>query len=115
MRCEEIQEMLPGHAREGDASLIVRRHLAHCKTCGAEAERYSLLGSQLKGLASQTTQPPVHLYRALVDIPTSLSRQEQVKTHLARNKKAYAGGAAVVVGAVGAALWRSRARSHATA
>ena len=115
MRCEEIQEMLPGHAREGDPSLIVRRHLAHCDACSAEAERYSLLGSQLKGLASETVQPPAHLYRALVDIPASLSRQEQLKTHLTRNKKAYAGGAAVVLGAVGAALWRSRSRSHATA
>lgn len=110
MKCEEIREMLPGHSLEGDPSLVVRRHLAHCRACRAEAERYVSLGSSLSALATETAQPPAHLFRSLVDIPSSLSRQEQLRTHLVRNKKAYAGGAAVLVGAAGAALWRSRIR-----
>lgn len=115
MRCEEIQEMLPGRASDGDTTLTVRRHLAHCKACSVEAARYDALSGSLASLSTQTAQPPAYLYRRLVDIPRTLSRPEKVRTHLTRNKKAYAGGAAVLLGAAAAVLWRSRARGPATA
>ena len=115
MRCEEIQEMLPGHSPDGDTTLMVRRHLASCPDCKNEAQLYEDMSESLRSLASRTVQPPAHLYRSLVDIPRSLSKRDQVRTHVVRNKRAYAGGAAVVLGAAGAALWKSRARRPALA
>lgn len=115
MRCEEIQEMLPGHTPDGDTTLMVRRHLASCLDCKQEAQLYEEMGASLRGLATHTVQPPAALYRSLVEIPSSLTKRDQVRTHVVRNKKAYAGGAAVLLGAAGAALWKSRARRPATA
>ena len=115
MRCEEIQEMLPGKTPDGDTTLMLRRHLAHCKACSLEAERYEALAASLSSLSIETARPPAYLYRRLADIPRTLSRSEKMRTHVTRNKKVYAGGAAVLLGAAGAALWRSRARGLAVA
>ena len=117
MTCAEVREMLPAVVGEGD-SLAVRRHLARCPECRAEAARYEALMGTLGGLRSVAAEPPARLLRSLQAIPAGGGRIEGVRTHLARNPRAYAGGAAAMVatGALGAALvWRSRSRRYATA
>lgn len=110
MRCEEIQEMLPAYAK-GDGSLNVRRHLARCADCREELKRYEDLAASLSALRGTHAEPPRDLLPALIAIPSSANRVDQVKTHLVRNKKAYAGGLAVaIVGAAGAALVKNRRR-----
>lgn len=110
MRCEEIQEMLPSYAR-GEGSLLVRRHLTRCADCRVELERYEELASSLTALRGVHSEPPRDLLPALVSIPQDANRVEQVRTHIVRNRKAYAGGIAVaLVGAAGAVLVKSRSR-----
>jgi anti-sigma factor RsiW len=108
--------MLPAVVGEGD-SLSVRRHLARCPECRAELARYESLGAGYSALTEVTSEPPPGLLKALQAIPESGGRLADVRTHVARNRKAYAGGVAAVVGAglAGAALWRSRSRRYATA
>ena len=112
MRCEEVREMLPAYAGGPDATLAVRRHLGKCPACRLEAERYEELQGALSALPAQSIVPPPQLLRSLLDIPNGpASRVATVRTHVARNRNAYAGGLAVAaVGAAGAALWKSRAR-----
>jgi anti-sigma factor RsiW len=108
MRCEEAREMLPAHVGDPQDSLAVRRHLAGCDACRAEAERYLTLRRAMTGLGTQVIEPPVGLLASLQEIPTRGGRVQSARTHVARNKKAYVGGAVLVAGAAGAALWRSR-------
>lgn len=116
MRCAEVQEMLPAVVGEQD-SLSVRRHLARCPDCRAELARYESLRSGYAGLTALTSDPPPGLLRSLQAIPSGGRRLTDVRTHVARNQRAYAGGAAAVLGAgvAGAVLWRSRSRRFATA
>ncbi|MFP5297386.1 MAG: anti-sigma factor family protein [Actinomycetota bacterium] len=110
MRCEEIQEMLPSYAK-GEGSLLVRRHLARCTDCRAELEQYEELTSSLTSLRGVHAEPPRDLLPALMAIPAGGNKVEQVRSHLTRNRKVYAGGLAVaLVGAAGAALVKSRSR-----
>lgn len=112
MRCEEVREMLPAYAGVPGATLSLRRHLAKCEACRTEADRYEALGSSLATMRGESIVPPPHLLRSLLDIPQGgSSRVASVRTHVVRNRNAYAGGLAVaVVGAAGAALWKSRSR-----
>lgn len=112
----EVREVLPSFVRDGSDSLAIRRHLARCEECRNELERYeSLLGS-LASMTSVTSEPPPALVAALNEIPARAGTVEQVRTHVARHRNRYLGGAAVVVaGAAGAALLRSRQRRPATA
>ena len=112
MRCEEVREMLPAYAGGPDATLSVRRHLAKCADCRSEAERYEDLQVSLTAMRAESIVPPPQLLRSLLDIPEGrISRVDNVRTHVVRNKNAYAGGLAVAaIGAAGAALWRSRSR-----
>ncbi|MEA2459963.1 MAG: hypothetical protein QOH90_140 [Actinomycetota bacterium] len=107
--------MLPATA--GDDSLTVRRHLARCPECRAEAARYESLQRSYAELRSVGAEPPVGLLATLQAIPENGSRLQNVRTHVARNRKAYAGGVAAVMatGLAGAVVWRSRARRVATA
>jgi anti-sigma factor RsiW len=107
MRCEEIQEMLPSYGA-GDDSLTVRRHLARCTDCKRELARYQELRSSLATMRTIGAEPPSDLLPALYAIADPETRIAVVKTHLARNKKTYAGVAVAIAGAAGAALWRSR-------
>lgn len=115
MSCEQIREMLPAYGRGDDATLLVRRHLARCAACRAEAERYEALRVSLSSMAGQTVEAPPGLMRSLASIPERAGRVDAVKGHLTRNRKAYAGGIAAAVAVAGAAAWRSRSRSVATA
>jgi anti-sigma factor RsiW len=112
MRCEEVREMLPAYAGGPDATLSVRRHLAKCDACRAEADRYDALQSSLTAMRAESIVPPPHLLRSLLDIPEGrTSRVQDVRGHVIRNKNAYAGGLAVAAaGVAGAALWKSRSR-----
>lgn len=115
LRCVEVQEMLPAYADEPRSDLALRRHLAGCADCSDEALRYQQMSRSLLALASETAEPPADLLPALLAVPDADNAVQAVKTHVARNRRAYLGGAAVVVaGAAGAALWRSR-RKLATA
>lgn len=110
MRCEEIREMLPAYSR-GEGTLVVRRHLARCADCRAELVRYETLATSLTALRHSPSEPPVGLLAALEAIPSGVNRVDQVRGHLTRNRKAYAGGVAVALvgaAAAGAAVWRSR-------
>jgi anti-sigma factor RsiW len=107
----EVQEVLPAYVRGGGDSLTVRRHLASCSDCRTELTRYEDLLGALATMGSVTVDPPPGLARTLHRIPQHAGRVEQVRTHLARNRATYLGGAAVLVaGAAGAALLRSRRR-----
>ena len=115
MRCEEIRELLPAYEPEQQPSLAVRRHLAACPDCRAEQAFYKDLATGLHHLRAATTDVPPELTRSLVAIPTQTGRVDQVRTHVARNRAAYVGGAVAVAGALGATLWRVRSRRLATA
>ncbi len=109
MRCEEIREMLPSYAK-GEDSLMVRRHLARCSGCQGELDRYGALSQALASLRTTHVEPPRGLLAALIAIPNEANRLEAVRTHVARNKRTYAGVAVAIVGAAGAAAWRTRRR-----
>jgi hypothetical protein len=114
MKCEEVREALPAYARDRNASLSMRRHIAGCPDCKAELARYDELLAGLRTMRTETAAPPPGLVAALAAIPANESRLRLVRTHVARNRKAYVGGIALVAaGAAGAAVWRSRARAAA--
>ena len=108
MRCEEIREMLPAYVKERDVSLEVRRHLSRCDECRAELARYEALQGALVSMRSEVGEVPHGLRAALLQIPEHVGRVESVRTHLARNRKAYAGAAALAAGTLGALALRSR-------
>ena len=109
MRCAEIKEVLPAYADDPEATLAVRRHLSRCPDCKAELASYDSLLDGLADLRYRSVEVPAGLARSLVEIPEAAGRVERLRTHVARNRRAYAGGVAVaVLGATGAALWRSR-------
>ena len=111
MRCAEAREMLPAYLQDGEGSLAVRRHLSGCPDCRAELRRYEALAGGLSRLRSVTADAPPSLKPALVSIPVSDNRVEAVRTHVARNRRTYAGAAAVAIaGAAGALAWWSRRR-----
>ena len=121
--CDEIAAALPALVDdlpvEGGApatlSLGVRRHLSRCPECSRELETYRSLRTATAELALATATPPPGLRDALVAVPAGESRIDEVRSHLARHRRAYVGGLAVAAGATGAALWRSRRRGIATA
>ncbi len=115
MNCEEIRELLPAYAGGGDVSLSIRRHIARCRGCRAELETYEEITRVLADSRAHTVDPPRSLVMALKEIPQREHRLGQVRDHLARNRAAYAGGAAVALGAVGALLWKSRRQGPALA
>ena len=111
LACPEVQEMLPAFADEPNRDLALRRHIASCESCRTEAALYDEMRRSLHSLSLQTAEPPADLLPSLMAIPDADNAVEFVKTHVARNRKAYLSGAAVLVaGAAGAALWRSRRR-----
>ena len=111
MRCAVAREMLPAYLQDGEGSLAVRRHLSGCPDCRAELRRYEALAGGLSRLRSVTAEAPPSLKPALVSIPVSDNRVEAVRTHVARNRRTYAGAAAVAIaGAAGAFAWWSRRR-----
>ena len=109
MRCEEVREMLPAYT-EDELSFPVRRHLASCADCRTELARYEEIASGLSALATVQLDPPANLLPALRSIPDEIGRVDELVGHFLRNRAAYLGGAAVLAGAAGAALWRSRRR-----
>ena len=116
MKCAEVQELLPAYVDDKDTTLEVRRHLSHCPECRLALEEYGSLLGDLAAMKQTVVAPPAGLRASLVAIPDADRRVEKVVTHLSRNKRAYAGGLAVaVVGAAGAALWRSRKMRPAAA
>lgn len=117
MKCAEIRELLPAYEREQQPSLAVRRHLASCADCRAELARFKELAGSLQEMKASVVEVPPALSRVLVDIPANQGVLAQVRghasnarTHVARNRAAYVGGAVAVAGAVGATLWRARSR-----
>ncbi len=112
MKCPEAREALPAHARDGHASLALRRHLSRCADCRAELARYELLLGSLAELRSVTAQPPARLFDALAAISrdasaaqTVLWRAGAMTGHLSRNRAAYLSGLGVALaGAAGALL-----------
>ncbi len=113
MNCDEVRELLPAYAGGGDVSLALRRHIARCPGCRGEFEAYETLRGALAESRMYTVTPPAGLAAAMKQIPAADDRLAQVRDHLARNRAAYAGGAAVALGAAGALQWR--ARRHGTA
>jgi anti-sigma factor RsiW len=109
MKCAEIREALPAYVDDRDANLNVRRHLSRCPECAAELEGYASVREGLSAMRSVEAEPPADLFAKLVAIPDEGPAVQRVRTHVSRHRSAYAGGLAVaVVGAAGAALWRSR-------
>ncbi len=111
MRCAEAREMLPAYLQDGEGSLAVRRHVSACPDCRAELRRYEALAAGLSRMRPVTAEPPPTLKPALLSIPVSGNRVESVRTHVARNRRTYAGAAAVAIaGTAGALAWWSRRR-----
>lgn len=109
MKCAEIRESLPAYVEDRDSNLTLRRHLSRCPECAAELEAYASIRDGLSTMRLVEAEPPADLLRKLVDIPQEDPAVQRVRTHVSRHRNAYAGGLAVaVVGAAGAALWRSR-------
>ena len=111
MRCTEAREMLPAYLEDGEGSLAVRRHISGCPDCRAELRKYEALAGGLSRMHAVTAEPPPSLKPALLSIPVADNRVEAVRTHVARNRRTYAGAAAVAIaGAAGALAWWSRRR-----
>jgi len=109
MKCAEIRESLPAYVEDRDANLAVRRHLSRCDECRAELDEYEALRSSLASLSSVQAEVPEGLFAKLASIPEQGPAAQRVQTHVLRHRRAYARGLAVaIVGAAGAALWRSR-------
>ena len=109
--CPEVREMLPGYSDDPDTGLAIRRHLSGCADCRAELARYESLAKGLRGLDSLVGEPPAWLVHGLQEIPGEQGTVRVLTTHLARNRRSYVGGAALLVaGAAGVAVWRSRRR-----
>jgi hypothetical protein len=107
MRCAEVREELPAFVRDRSGSLNVRRHLARCDECRSELARYESVLDSLTMLRSATVDAPQSLVRALTEIPSIEGRIDHLRTHLARNRRAYLSGVAVVAaGAAGAVALR---------
>ena len=122
MKCAEIRELLPAYAREQQPSLAVRRHLAGCSACRTELARYKELETGLAEMRVSVVEVPPALSAKLVAVPAGQGvvelfrdRATSARTHVARNRAAYVGGAVAVAGALGATLWRARARRPAAA
>jgi hypothetical protein len=113
--CEEVRAALPAMVDDAGMTLAMRRHVSRCAGCTEELDAYRSLRAATAGLTAATATPPVGLKDALVAIPSGLSRLDEVRSHVARNRRVYVGGLAVAVGATGAALWRARRRGLATA
>lgn len=111
--CAEIREMLPAHVRGEAMTLAVRRHLARCEGCRAELARYDEVATMLSGLRVHVAEPPADLLPALLD--PHRPRRDVVVRHVARNRRAYTGGAVALLGAAGAVAWAARSRRPATA
>lgn len=109
MKCAEIREVLPAYVEDRDSDLTVRRHLSRCTECRAELETYRSIRTGMSAMRSVAAEPPVDLLTRLTAIPAESPATVRVRTHVARHRSAYASGIAIaVVGAAGAALWRSR-------
>ena len=114
MECAEIREMLPAYVRDGEASLLVKRHLSRCDDCAAELGRYETLVGGLAALRGAVVEPPPDLRQALLAIPRAATPVDTVRAHVAANRKAYLGGAVALAGA-GALAWRLYSRRVAVA
>jgi hypothetical protein len=110
LSCEEVREELPAFAKEHGESLAVRRHLSRCADCRSELAHYEGLLSALGDLRPATVEPPRDLRAALVAIPDSLGTVDSVRTHVARNRRLYAGGAALAAAGAAALLVRHSRR-----
>lgn len=109
--CDEIREELPAYVKDRGGSLAVRRHLSRCAECRTELARYDSMVELLGGLEMRTAEIPPGLAAQLAAIPSQASRAAAVRTHVARNRRAYLGGVAVVLaGAAGAAVLQRRRR-----
>jgi anti-sigma factor RsiW len=106
--CEEVRAALPALADGDGMSLAMRRHLSRCPGCSEELEVYRELRAATAQLATAVASPPPGLKDALVTIPSGATRLDEVRSHVARHRRAYAGGVALALGATGAALWRRR-------
>ncbi|HYP24572.1 MAG TPA: hypothetical protein VEV43_13455 [Actinomycetota bacterium] len=114
-RCEEVRAALPELVDEPGMTLAVRRHLSRCPECEGELEAYRSLRAATAQLASATSTPPPGLVESLISIPAEGTRLEDLRAHVSRHRRRYATGAAVAMGAAGAALWKSRRRGLVTA
>jgi anti-sigma factor RsiW len=109
--CAEVREAIPAFVRDGDVSLAVRRHVSRCAACRDEVGRYERLLSGMRKLSFETVDPPVDLLGTLKMIPADSTKVEEVRRHVARNRRAYAGGVAVALaGAAGVAIFQRRRR-----
>ena len=115
MKCAEIREVLPSYEPNSQTTLAVRRHLATCSDCKREVARYRELRSGLQGLRASSVEVPREFTQALFAIPSNKNLVGSVRTHVARNRRAYVGGAALAAGALGATIWRLKSRRVATA
>jgi hypothetical protein len=116
MKCQEMREILPAYVRDAEQSLEAKRHLSRCEDCRAELRRYETMLWRLGEMRSQPAgDVPAGLLASLVAIPNRETRIDVMKSHVARNRKVYAGAAAALVGvagaAVGATALRNRGRS----
>jgi hypothetical protein len=109
MDCAEVREALPAYVRDGEVGLAVRRHVGHCTDCKAELGDYVALLAGLDELKSATIEPPAELFASLAGIPATDTRADVLRSHVVRNRRAYAGGLAVAaLGLAGAAVLKSR-------
>ncbi|CAN5670021.1 hypothetical protein BH18ACT15_BH18ACT15_00050 [soil metagenome] len=113
MRCSAVRERLPT-LTEGALPKRMSRHVARCEDCRVEAARYERLSDALGSLVAHPIEPPADLHPALVAIAGTPRRL--MRSHLARNRGAYAKGAVVAVaGMAGAIAVRTRGRHPAAA
>jgi anti-sigma factor RsiW len=113
MRCSTVRERLPALTEEA-LPKRVSRHVARCDDCRVEVARYEQLSDALAALPARPIEPPADLRPALIAIAGVPRRV--MRSHLARNRRAYLKGVVVAAaGMAGAVAVKTRGRHPATA
>lgn len=126
MNCEQVAPYLPGLAGDelgADTVRWIDAHLAGCRSCRAEVERYRVLASGLSSLSTRAVEVPAFLPDAILQHVHAERRRRflpvpaVVPAELVRvvqdNRDAIASAGAVLAAAGAAyALWRTLRRAR---
>lgn len=121
MECREAAEHLPAYldAAAGPAASALEAHLATCAACRADLERFRELSGALAALATRTVDPPAWLQPAIASSLRAHSAHrlavlDRAPLALTDRRLAAAGGALVLAGVAGVAVFARRTRRRRT-
>lgn len=118
MRCDQVADLLPELATDGDRREVTRldvaqrRHVEHCLRCQAELVQYRKLLRALRSMRTEVLEPSPGL---LADVLTGIEEageRHAIRGILSGRRVVYLGGiaAATAAAGVGSALLVARRR-----